>query len=194
MVAALQTIGLALGGQTGARLAQRFGLPTSRDTLRRLVRRLPPPSIPPLRAIGVDDWAYRKHPRYGTIVVDVEQRRPVALLHDREAETLATWLRTHTGVTIIARDRRKAYSDGARAGAPQATQVADRCHLLQNLAEALDQGFSAHGSALRAGGEALSCKPVIQSDGRLAVPVPPPMPSPQAPTRAVQRRARRLAT
>ena len=82
--------------------------------------------------------------------MDLERRRPVALLHDREAETLADWLRAHPSVTIIARDRLKAYRDGARAGAPQATQVADRFHLLQNLAEALDQVFSTHGNALKA--------------------------------------------
>jgi transposase len=87
----LQGIGLALGGQAGARLAHRLGLPASRDTLLRLVRRLPLPGMPPLQAIGVDDWAYRKRQRYGTIVADLAQRRPVALLNDREAETLADW-------------------------------------------------------------------------------------------------------
>jgi transposase len=190
LIAVLQAIGIALGGQTGARLTQRLRCLVSRDTLLRLVRRLPLPDIPPLRVIGVDDWAHRKRQRYGTIVVDLERRRPVALLHDREADTLATWLRTQAGVTIIARDRMKAYSDAAHAGAPEATQVADRLHLLQNLAEALDQVFSAHGHALKAVSEALSRTPVVQPDGRLAVPVPPP----QTQTRAAQRRSRRLAT
>jgi transposase len=194
LVTALQAIGVALGGQVGARLSARLGFPASRDTLLRLVRRLPLPGSPTLRAIGVDDWAHRKRQRYGTIVVDLERRRPVALLHDREADTLATWLRAHTGVTIITRDRLKAYMDGARVGAPQATQVADRFHLLQNLAEALDQVFSAHGRALKAVSDTLSHTPVVQPDGRTAVPVPPPTPPPQAQTLAVQRRARRLAT
>jgi transposase len=150
--------------------------------------------VPPLSAIGVDDWAYRKRQRYGTIVVDLERRRPVALLSDREADTLATWLRAHPGVTVIARDRMKAYSDGARAGAPQATQVADRFHLIQNLAEVLDQVFSTHGNALKAVSDALSKAPVLQADGRTAVPVPPSAPTLQEQTRAAQRRARRLAT
>jgi transposase len=194
LTAALQAIGLALGGQAGARLAHLLGLPASRDTLLRLVRRLPLPGVPPLRAIGVDDWAHRKRQRYGTIVVDLEQRRPVALLHDREAETLADWLRMHPGITVITRDRMKAYMDGARVGAPQATQVADRFHLLQNLAEALDQVFSAHGPALKAVSTALSRTPVLQPDGQPAVPVPPGPPTPQAQTQAAQRRARRLAT
>src|SRR5262245_54482269 len=116
LVAVLQAIGMALGGQAGARLAHRLGLPMSRDTPLRLVRRLPLPVVAPPRAIGVDDWAYRKRQRYGTIVVDLERQRPVALLHDREAETLADWLREHPSVMIIARDRLKAYRDGARAG------------------------------------------------------------------------------
>ena len=170
LIAVLQAIGVALGGQAGARLAQLLGLPASRDTLLRLVRRLSLPGDPPLRAIGVDDWAHRKRQRYGTIVVDLERRRPVALLHDREAETLADWLRAHPGVTIIARDRMKAYIDGARAGAPQATQVADRFHLLQNLAEALDQVFSAHGNALKTVRAALGSTPVLQPDGRAPSP------------------------
>jgi transposase len=172
LVAALQAIGMALGGQAGARLAHRLGLPASRDTLLRLVRRLPLPVVAPLRAIGVDDGAHRKRQRYGTIVVDLERRRPVALLHDREAETLADWLRAHPGVTIIARDRLKAYMDGARAGAPQATQVADRFHLLQNLAEALDQVFSTHGNALKAVSDMLGRTRVVQPNGQTAVLVP----------------------
>jgi transposase len=194
LVTALQAIGMALGGQAGARLTHGLGLPTSRDTLLRLVRRLPLPVVAPLRAIGVDDWAHRKRQRYGTIVVDLERRRPVALLPDREADTLAHWLRQHAGITVIARDRMKAYIDGARAGAPQATQVADRFHLLQNLAEALDQVFSAHWKALTAVSDALSRTPIIQADGRIAVPVPPSTPTPQAQIRAAQRRSRRLAT
>jgi transposase len=95
---------------------------------------------------------------------------------------------------MIARDRLKAYRDGARAGAPQATQVADRFHLLQNLAEALDQVFSTHGKALKSVSEARSRTPVVQPDGQTAVPVPPGPPTPPAQTRAAERRSRRLAT
>jgi transposase len=193
LIAALQALGVALGGQAGARLAHSLGLPASRDTLLRQVRRLPLPNIPPLSAIGVDDWAHRKRQGYGTIVVDLARHQPVALLHDREAATLARWLHAHPGITIIARDRLKAYRDGARAGAPQATQVADRFHLLQNLAEALDQVFSAHGPALKAVSTARSRTPVVQPDGQTAIPVPPSTPTPQAQTQAAQRRSRRLA-
>jgi hypothetical protein len=65
----------------------------------------------------------------------LEHQRPVALLHDREANTPAHWLIHHMGVTVMARDRLKAYRDSGRLGALQVTQLAARFHLLQNLAE-----------------------------------------------------------
>ena len=104
----LRAFGVALGGVAGTRLAQRCKLVAGRDTLLRLVRGAPLPAIPPLSVIGVDDWAHRKRQRYGTIVVDLERRRPVALLSDREADTLATWLRAHAGIRVIVRDRMQA--------------------------------------------------------------------------------------
>lgn len=189
----LTAIGLALGGTGGARLSHCLGLSVSHDTLLRLVRRVPLPTVPTPSVLGIDDWAHRKGKRYGTILIDLERRRPVTLLDNREAETLADWLRDHPGVTIISRDRMKAYIDGARAGAPGATQVADRFHLLQNLAEVLDQVFSAHGSALKAVGEAISTEPVTGREGAVAVPVPTTVPTAIEEARAEQRRARRLA-
>jgi len=188
----LQAIGMALGGPAGARLAPRVGFPSSRDTRLRLVSRLPLPAVLPLVARGVDDWAHRKRQCDGTILVDLTARRPVALLQDREADILASWVRAHPGVTTIARDRLKASMDGARAGALQATQGADRFHLLQNLADAWAQVCSAHGPALTAVREALSRVPVVQPAGRTAMPVPPSTPTPQAQARAAPRRARRL--
>jgi transposase len=106
--AALQALGVALGGQAGVRLAHRLGLSASRDTLLRRVRRLPLPVTPPLQAIGVDDGAPRKRQRDGTLVVDRARHQPVALLHDREADRLATGVHAHPGRTHSARDRLKA--------------------------------------------------------------------------------------
>jgi transposase len=189
----LVAVGLALGGKAGVSLSQRWGLAVSRNTLLRLLRRQPAPSFPTPTVLGVDDFALRKRHTYGTILVDLERRQPVALLPDRTAETVAQWLREHPGVEIIARDRSSAYAEGARQGAATATQVADRFHLLQNLREALDQLFLTHSPVLDAVNATLAQQPVPLSDGAMAVPVPPHDLPLLAQQRAAQRQARRQA-
>jgi transposase len=148
--AAQAGIGVALGGEAGARLLPRLGMPASPDTVLRLVRRMPLPARRAPRVLGVDDWARRKGRTYGTILVDLERRRVADLLPDRTAGTLAAWLRRRPGIEVIARDRSTEYGRGATTGAPKAAQVADRWHLLLNVRQMVERWLAgAHGRLRR---------------------------------------------
>ena len=129
-------LGLALGGRPAESFAKRLMVPVSKDTLLRVVRRRSAEPAEPLRVVGIDDWAYRRNHRYGTILCNLERRRVVALLPDRERATAQAWLALRPQIEIVTRDRGGAYSEAVAKVLPHVTQVADRWHLMENASRA----------------------------------------------------------
>jgi transposase len=138
---ALEWIALALGGEAGARLARELGLLVSPDTLLNRIRGAfcADGVKNVVRVLGVDDFGLGRDGVPGTIMVDLERHRIVDLLEEHSVESLAKWLSQHPNVEVVSRDRSHICREGIAAGAPQATQIADRWHLLRNLAEKLDE-------------------------------------------------------
>jgi transposase len=142
--------------------------------------------------VGIDDWAWRKGQCYGTIVVDLERSDVIDLLPDREADTVAGWLKEHPGIEVVSRDRSATYAEAATEGASQAVQVADRWHLLKNLREAVERALERHSAAINATLKALEAPPgpgpdrePITSPADAAIPAAEP-PPPGLPVEPVQ--------
>jgi transposase len=134
----VQALGLATGGMLGARLAQRLGIKTSWMTILRRIMALSQEPVQPVRELGIDDFAFRRGRKFGTILVDMISHKVIDVLPDRQAESAAAWMGAHPEIELVSRDRGGDYAAGARQGAPQAVQVADRFHLYKNLVEAVE--------------------------------------------------------
>jgi transposase len=132
-------IGHVAGGLPGQRLLARLSITTSDDTVLRRLRQQSITDTSPVQNLGVDDWAWKKHQSYGTIMVNLDLHRVMDLLPDRSSESLSHWLRQHPEIVTVSRDRCGLYAEGATVGAPQARQVADRFHLILNLSAAMER-------------------------------------------------------
>jgi transposase len=182
----LVEFGLRAGGEGGARLARKAGVPTSPDTLLRLVKMLGLTAAPTPRVLGVDDFSLRRGTRYATVLIDLENHKPIDVLATRDADPLVEWLQAHPGIEVVVRDRGGAYADAARRGAPDAVQVADRFHLVQNVGAALDE-------VVRSRRRRKEIERVqIETAEPIVVPTAPPLPPGPAQLRARAARARRV--
>lgn len=174
LIQQLQSIGLALGGAAGARLGDCLGYAACGSTLLNQLQRLPLPNVTTPKILGVDDFAFRKGHNYGTILVNLETHQPIALLADRKAETLVEWLQAHPGIEVLSRDRSKAYKRAMTEGAPEATQVADRFHLVKNLSETLEQAFGNYRSELKAAEQSQHHATVADAPEEAVLAIPQP--------------------
>ncbi|CAN5628424.1 hypothetical protein BH10ACI4_BH10ACI4_07860 [soil metagenome] len=160
---ALKWITLVLGGRAGARLACKLGLLASRTTLLQELRRRAPSSAPASPSVlGIDEWAWKKGHRYGTILCDLERGRVIDLLPTRDSETVAAWLQQHPRIQVVSRDRAAAFAHAIRKGAPNAVQVADRWHLLNNLVDTLLRSLERHRGTVREVRDGLEAPPRTQ--------------------------------
>jgi transposase len=166
----LTLIGFAMGGEAGNCLVERMGLEASPETLLQLVRKAEERQGPTPRVLGINDFSFCRRRSYGAMLIDLEQRMPIDLLPDREAETFKKWLLAHPGVEIISRDRGGAFAEGARQGAPKARQIADRWHILSNLSDALQGFFLAKQPLLKA----LTSQPEAEAPAGGEQPEPAP--------------------
>jgi transposase len=138
----VQLVGHSMGGLPAERLMNRLGMAVSDDTILRRLKSTTRVPSKELRAVGIDDWAWKKGQNYGTILVDLESRTVADLLPERSAKQVVDWLKQNSKVEIVSRDRFGLYAQAAQQGAPQARQVADRFHLLLNLGEAVEHELS----------------------------------------------------
>ncbi len=136
-------LGVTTNGADAARIASSLGIPTTAKTIIRRVLQLPLPSEGEVAKVGIDEWAWKKGHRYGIIVVDLERKKPIALLPDRSQQTVTQWLKRYPTINIVARDRSKEFAAAIKEALPEASHVADRWHLAKNLTEHLDKVVSA---------------------------------------------------
>jgi len=146
-------------------LAPDLGMQIAPTTLLRRLMAHPVQHPQAVLRLGIDDFAFRRGKKYGTILVDLDTHRVIDLLEDRTAQGAAAWLSTHPEIEVISRDRGTDYAAAARQAAPQALQVADRFHIVKNLVESVEV--------------VLAC---CRAEVRKAYHLPPPLPEKTVPS------------
>lgn len=174
LTAHLRRLALVLASESAAPLLTACGMPTSPSTLLRLQRRVPLPVPTAPSIVGIDEFALRKGRTYGLLIVDLERHRPIAALPDREVATVAAWLRQYPQISVTSRDHAGAFAEAATQVAPQATQVADRWHLTQNIGDVLQRVLARHPAALRQADQVQRTGAVPAADGPAAALASPP--------------------
>lgn len=154
-------IGYFLGGNPGAEFCRRLGITVGKDTVLRRIKKEPASDDEEVDVVGIDDWAYKRGQRYGTIIVDLKRHKLIDLLPDRSVSTVAGWLSAHPKIRIVSRDRAGIYADAVRQGLPSAKQVADRWHLLKNFGDAVERHLAHY--RLPAREEQHACEPKLQA-------------------------------
>lgn len=154
-------LGLALGGRPAQALASRLLLPVSKDTFLRSIRNSSTGPVSPPRVIGIDDWAWRRGQRYGTLICDLERREVIDLLPDREPATVEAWLRGQPQIQVVARDRNGGYGGAVSRALPYALQVTDRWHLLENASAAFLSAVRREMPAIRRTVGATALDPIL---------------------------------
>lgn len=185
----VQIIGLATGGRLGVRVTDGMGIQTSKLTILRRIMALPTEPTGPVIQLGIDDFSFKCGRTFGTILVNLQTHQVIDVLADRKAETSATWMASHPEIELVSRDRAGDYASAAASGAPQATQCADRFHLLQNLGEALEKVLARHLAAHRTHlAQEARATPLSTAQSGL-----PPKLSPKAAQQSQAKREERLA-
>ena len=138
------TLALETSCEGCARILKSMNVKISGDTvIRTLIKRYEKQKTLTCSSfIGVDDFAYKKRHTYGTVIVDGETHKPVAVLDGRNGETLKDWLKKNKHVKTVTRDRASAYAKAVEEILPECTQIADRFHLHQNLMDAVNKILS----------------------------------------------------
>ena len=166
----IQVIGLATGGRLGIRVTARLGIQTTRQTILRRIMALPTEPIGEVSQISINDFSFRRGYKFGTIIVDLQTHKVLDVLPDRTADTSAAWMAAHPELEIVSRDRGGDYAAAARQGVPQATQSADRFHLMKNLTEAVELTLARCRAEIRKG--AFDALPEEEKKGREELRLP----------------------